>query len=120
MANKDPNGHVTREEWKNWYIEHQKYLDAKFDSIDNAVGVAKNEMDRRLEGMNEFRDQLTQQSATFVPRSELIIQLDKIEGWIKNIEKAATFTQGSKKWSDHIVTVLIGMAVILAVWIITS
>jgi len=46
--------------------EVQKSLDAHFDFQEKAIKVAADASDKRLEGMNEFRATLTDQSKTFV------------------------------------------------------
>jgi len=45
-------------------------IEVKIAALDKATLVAKESMERRLEGMNEFRDALKDQNATFVTRTE--------------------------------------------------
>ena len=45
-------------------------LNIKISSLEKATTVAAGLMEKRLESMNEFRAQLKDQAATFVPRSE--------------------------------------------------
>ena len=62
-------------------IDEKKYIDGRFREFEKrqkiidaknheAMVEAKKEMDRRLEGMNEFRAQLTEQTRTFIRRDE--------------------------------------------------
>ena len=44
----------------------------KFVARDRALSVALAAMDRRLDGMNEFRDALRDQAARFLPREEYL------------------------------------------------
>ena len=68
-------------------------LDARFMSQEKAISVATQASDRRLEGMNEFRDSLKDQATTFATKSELCklediitIKLDNINKSIQKIE----------------------------------
>jgi hypothetical protein len=46
-------------------------LDKRFEGIDRAVDLAQAGVNQRLEGMNEFREQLRSQAATFVTSTEI-------------------------------------------------
>ena len=48
----------------------KEYFDIKIDSMDKALVVAQREMERRLEGMNEFRAQLDRQNSEFITRQQ--------------------------------------------------
>lgn len=48
-----------------------KYIDAQFENIRDNVNKALANMDKRMDGVNEFRGQLKDQVATFPTRSEL-------------------------------------------------
>jgi len=54
------------------FIALEELLNAKIHAQDKAVELAKTSMERRLDGMNEFRATLKDQTATFVTRSELL------------------------------------------------
>ncbi len=89
-----------------WTLETLKeHYDSRFDAQEKAVMAAlaaaekavikaETAAERRFESVNEFRGQLTDQAATFMPRLEAeqrIGQLaEKVEGLIK--ANAATFT----------------------------
>ena len=51
--------------------EREKRMDEKFASSQNAVELAKSQMEHRLEGMNEFQKRIDRIEATFATRSEL-------------------------------------------------
>jgi hypothetical protein len=98
--------------------ERRTQTDLKIATIEKETIMAKTEMDRRLEGMNEFRAQLEKQSNTFISRAELLLILDKRDSKIDGIESKLTplFTyaakdEGSKKWTDYIITVIISAIV---------
>lgn len=88
--------------------------------IENNIEVAKREMDRRLEGMNEFRKQLDKQSSTFMARSEIEILISKNSDKIRDIENSMAKLGSSSTWADRIILILINAGMVLAVWIITK
>ena len=58
------------------YIDNQinwlkELIISKIDAIDEAKKNAFNSMEKRLDGMNEFRDTLKDQAGLFVTRREL-------------------------------------------------
>lgn len=77
-------------------------------------------MDRRLEGMNEFRKQLDKQSSTFMARSEIEILISKNSDKIRDIENSMAKLGSSSTWADRIILILINAGMVLAVWIITK
>jgi chromosome segregation ATPase len=100
-------------------------LKTRVETLTEAIMVAKTELERRLEGMNEFRAQLDSQTKSFVTREMMSSTIDKIDlktaqldEKIASVQNDLSKSAGSSKWSDHIVTVLIGAAVVLAVWLI--
>lgn len=60
---------------------------ANADATQRAVEKAESQMNKRLEGMNEFRDQLTDQAATFVRNDKFADLKDQIIKSIATIEK---------------------------------
>jgi hypothetical protein len=48
----------------------REYLEAKLESTERALALARSELDRRLESMNEFRLQMKDQASTFICREE--------------------------------------------------
>ncbi len=103
----------------------EKSIDEKFFVRDRAIDMARSDMERRLEGMNEFRAQLQSQAQTFASVKEIELKFDKMESHfnllansardrIDMIERLYSERTGSKKWSDYIITVLISMGIFIA------
>ncbi len=90
-----------------------KLNNERFNNIDKGINAAKIEMDRRLEAMNEFRKQLSEQADTFISRETVELRLSKIEEDIDNIQQYTNVSSGSDKWRDHLVMVFISLAVFL-------
>ena len=58
-------------------------LEEQLRASNDAKNVAYKELERRLEGMNEFRAQLNSQAQTFVTKSELCAVEARLNGEIK-------------------------------------
>ncbi|MBV6343791.1 hypothetical protein, partial [Candidatus Magnetobacterium casense] len=70
-------------------------MDIRFDAQDKALEKATQEMDRRLEGMNEFRRQLDMQAGTFATRTELKAEADKLELRLAPLLRMGAIREGS-------------------------
>ncbi len=53
------------------FTDHDKLADARFASIARATELAAGTMNARLEGMNEFRSTMADQSRTYITRAEI-------------------------------------------------
>lgn len=58
----------------------QKLVDVQIENILDNVNKANSTMDKRLDGMNEFRDTLKDQAGTFITRAELIAWVTALIG----------------------------------------
>jgi hypothetical protein len=94
----------------------QKEIELRFSSLEKAIASTKRDLDIRLEAMNEFRAQLDRQAHTFVPRTEIDLANNALEKKVDLLVERSAEQRGSTKWVDHIITVLIGLAVVLVVW----
>ena len=84
-----------------WTIESLKeYFEAKLSAQNKAVQKAEIAMDSRLQGMNEFRQSLADQSATMMPRSEYTVQhaslTEKIDSLALRIAALENIDKGKK------------------------
>lgn len=91
----------------------EKLIDVRLNAIEKALEVAQEEMDSRLEAMNEFRSQLTSQASTFISKESVDLKIEKLDTRIDSITHLKDLETGSMKWRDHILTVLISCAVLL-------
>ena len=62
--------------------ELDKRLTLRFELMDRAITVALLALDRRLDGMNEFRASLQDQTNQFVDRKEFDLRMKPIEEFI--------------------------------------
>ena len=114
----------------------EKLINVQLHAHKEASSMAKSELERRLETMNEFRSQLTSQATTFATIKEVDIRLDKLErefnlkldktyenlqltiksvlDKLKIIETNQSKEEGSTIWRNFLITALISMAIFLA------
>lgn len=59
-------------------ISLREYFDAKFEALEKSIELSRASMEKRLEGMNEFREQLNKQAGTFITKTELDLTLQNI------------------------------------------
>ena len=65
-----------------------KLLDLQILNMEKAVNVAKETLNLRLESMNEFRGQMSDQAINFITRAELNAHIDKLESRLSAMEKS--------------------------------
>ena len=117
---------ISSEERKQSYdsVSLRDYLETKLDAevkrldevskltngaVAQATTIANSAMDKRLEGMNEFRQQMTDQTKTFITKEEYAARHDALEKRISGLEKvvwgavgAMVFVEAvSKLWTTH-------------------
>jgi hypothetical protein len=69
-------------------INHQREVsDSRFMSIEEARRLAKIEQDKRLDGMNEFRETLRDQASTFMTRRDYDVRHQDLVNRIESAEK---------------------------------
>jgi predicted nucleic acid-binding Zn-ribbon protein len=92
-------------------------LEVEVTSIREAIKIAKDTVDTRLEGMNEFRNQLKDQASTFIPRSEylthygaLIQRLDMQDIDIRGLRESRAELKGKASQNSVTISYIIGVA----------
>ena len=91
-------------------VSLKEYFESRLEAVEKAMMVAAAAMDRRLEGMNEFREAMKDAAARTVTRDELCIQLRPI---IEEIKELKTYKdQATGKASQSSVTASTGIAVV--------
>lgn len=61
--------------------------DIRYRAIEKATTLASNAMDKRLEGMNEFRNQLKDQAALFLTRVEYEAKYQQLYEKIESLQR---------------------------------
>ena len=75
-------------------VSLRTYFDSKFEALDRANIVAYASMEKRLEGMNEFRDTLRDQAARFITRTELDTVKERIDADIRVLREYKSLLEG--------------------------
>ena len=106
----------------------EKSIAKQLELHEKQVITTAKDLERRLESMNEIRAQLNRQADTFITKTEVTLLFEKLDlnantmargnrERIDMLEKMYAEGRGGKKWEDHLITVLIGMAVLITIWI---
>ena len=74
--------------------ERDRRYSERFSAQEHANGIALSAANERLERMNQFRDQLTSQAASFVTRDTLDAELKSIHAITTRLENVSAATQG--------------------------
>ena len=70
-------------------VSLKKYVDTRFTALEKSTETTAFQLDKRLDSMNEFREQLNTQTATFISRPEheaLVQRVNTSENKIANFE----------------------------------
>ena len=72
----------------------EKLCETQFKNADQAIDLASRMMEKRLDGMNEFREALREQSTKMLTRSEYEIGHDRVVYDIKILMKSRAEMEG--------------------------
>jgi len=75
-------------------VDIKDYVDILVASIREAVSLAYASMEKRLDGMNEFRDTLKDQAGRFVNRDEMEAKLEIIRKDVLMLQKIVWMGMG--------------------------
>jgi CO dehydrogenase nickel-insertion accessory protein CooC1 len=89
------------------------YIDMRFTEIESARHVAYLTMEKRLEGMNEFRNQLKDQSSCFMTRNEYESKHEILASKIHDLELSKAELKGKASQSALNISLAISAAGIL-------
>jgi len=66
-------------------VSLKEYVDTRFCAADRATAIAVQQMERRLESMNEFRDALKDQASRLATRQEMEVALKAMEAELRGL-----------------------------------
>ena len=78
----------------------KEYFDTKITALEKAIEQARISMEKRLDGMNEFRDTLKDQAARMPTRVEMNTEIEKLEKDIKELTKFKDTLEGKASQKD--------------------
>ena len=93
--------------------EQRAYFEAKLEAVDKTMREATESLNKRLEGMNEFRSALKDQNVTFLSRNEYFAQHEKLEADIRVLRESKAMLEGKASQQAVNVSTIIGIAGLL-------
>jgi hypothetical protein len=85
------------------------------DSVDKATSLAALQLEKRLEGMNEFRNALKDQNATMLSRTEYSSEHRNLSDRISALELSRAELQGkASQMSVNVATILSGLGLLIS------
>jgi hypothetical protein len=99
------------------FVSLKEYLESRISAVEKSIEVANCAMQKRLEGMNEFRDTLKDQAARFVTRDEMDIKLSSLNEQLKSLNyfKASLEGKASQTQANIILLIsIVGLALSVA------
>ncbi len=98
----------------------REFLDSKIIDIKESVKTAYASMEKRLEGMNEFRDQLKDQASKFVTRAEIDILMSRINSDIRELLQSKANLEGKASQQSvnmalliSVISIIVGIVAII-------
>jgi len=110
---------------KDRFEQSEKRIDERFESMGEALRIAASEMNRRLEGMNEFRAQINAAENKYMTRQEWDSAHRLLEAQVRALEtrmdRKEGETTGVRLTGSLIVTLIIAAAAVFGIitWFIT-
>jgi hypothetical protein len=74
--------------------ERKAEFNTRFESMDRAINVATEALDKRLDSMNEFRNALKDQTATFITKSDYQSKHDELVKQIEDLKLSRATMEG--------------------------
>jgi lysozyme family protein len=84
------------------------------EAAEKAVLKAEAASDRRFEGVNEFRQTLSDQAATFITRNEVVALLGAVNAALSRLDNGASAVAGRAGLSTPLIAALVGVAAAVA------
>ena len=94
---------------KSLSISLEKYIDTRLEDKQEALDAARQSMEKRLEGMNEFRDAIKDATARFMTRDEVAGQLRPICEDIRTLRTIADQNAGKATIKSLMITTIISI-----------
>lgn len=95
-------------------IETQNQL--KYQSLDKALEIALASLNKRLEGMNEFRNTLKDQTNTFVTKTEYEASHQRVLDDVKILREAKATSEGKASQTSVLVAyILTAVGILISV-----
>ena len=94
MRKKEDETISLKEYFDNRFTELKNYMDIKFNTMDKSTCLANENLNTRLESMNEFRGQIKDQTANFITRVEHDAMMTKYDADIRVLREQNAENKG--------------------------
>ena len=84
------------------FISLKDWVDLRFAVADKAIDKAENSMSKRLDTMNEFRQQLNDAQKTYFTRSEFDGAHQRVIDDIKELQKCSSSLINRREFDEHL------------------
>ena len=95
-------------------ITLKDYIDDSIANIKESVKIAYASMEKRLEGMNEFRDTLRDQASKFITRLEMEAKFEVIQKQVDELRLSKATLEGKASQTSVMIALvfsIIGLAI---------
>lgn len=99
------------------YVSLKEYVESRIESLEKATTLARAELERRLEGMNEFRSQLENQTRTFVSKDESSLRYEQTCNRLRDLESFRDKMEGKadqRSVTNALIVAFSGIAISVA------
>ena len=91
----------------------------RFEEVDSNVHKAEDQLNHRLEGMNEFRSSMKDQAATFMTRSEYDYAHRNLDEKIRAMELAKANFEGRAATISGLVSVAVSIVTGVVIFVVS-
>jgi len=88
----------------------KEHIESRISSLEKATELARQQLEKRLEGMNEVRAQLKEQTSNFISRAEYDSKHERLLTEIRDLRESRAELQG--KASQKSLNLTLGVAII--------
>jgi hypothetical protein len=97
------------------YISLRDYIDTRLEAVEKTTELSRIAMEKRLDGMNEFRATLQDQNRNFVPRQEYSAFVEKAELDLRSLRESRSKLEGKADASSlHETTIIAVIGLLIA------
>ena len=102
-----------RDYFDNRFTELKNYMDIKFNSIEKSTCLAQENLNARLENMNEFRNSLKDQTSQYITRREHESVISKYDGDIRTLRETQAEARGKASMNSVYIGYIIAFIAIV-------
>ena len=90
-------------------VSLKEHFESRIVALEKATTIAAINMEKRLDGMNEFRSQLKDQASTFISRNEYTVMMEKLQQDIKTLQISKANLEGKASQQSVLIAYLISI-----------